>query len=714
MTDDQSSDTGSPQSSNARSTPRPATAPAPPTTEQFGSERTTHWHQDGQPLLTTEAMRAWLNRSGLVAYGPRVHQLGAPAPSWVEAVLGKKLDAEAELSGTEAARTLLTRLIADGSAVPLNLLGAAGGMGTDVPDYVASAAVFSYLFTLRGNKTWKQPPATSGAIKVSPLALATYEMLSAKVTLSAYDLATQLGKEVTETAVLRSLTELWGQLRVLPVPQAEGSAAGAGSQAATLWELTTARFTKQIKAGANAGQPSALSALISLYLGQALAATEDEIETFLSPLAPRSRVRDVIHALLSARQLETIVVEGKTLLHVTGELPAFAAAASNVKESEASEAAGSDESGSRIRKFAAKPGSKIGTGLRSKSTGTKSVGRPPFGAKPPFGRKPEAGGRERRPFQRDGKPGFAKPRFDKPWQEDHRPRPEGETLAAGADAGGTASGRPAPRPRPEGGEAPRRTFSKPGTFGRKREGFGGKPGSGRDENRPPRREFGSGEGRPPRREFGSGEGRPPRREFGSGEGRPPRREFGSGEGRPPRRDAGERPAAGGFKSASSSTGSYPPRPKREFGTKPAFGAKPSFGRDRGAAGEGAQGEAPRKVFRKFDAPREGKPFRARPEGAGRSFEGRPPAGRPARPSNRPDNASGERPRPSFGAKPAGAKPFGKKPSGGGFAKAGGPFAKFADGQKPFRKPGAPRKPSGGGKPGGGFGPTQRRRPEGNG
>ncbi len=671
MTDDQSSATGSPQqsgssgqqasqpSSPSRFTPRPSAIAAPPSAEQFTAERTTHWHQDGQPLLTTEALRAWLTRSGLVAYGPRVHQLGAPAPSWVEAVLGKKLDAEAELSGTEAARTLLTRLIADGSAVPLNLLGAAGGLGTDVPDYVASAAVFSYIFTLRGNKAWKQPPATSGAVKVSPLALATYEMLSAKVTLSAYDLATQLGKEVTETAVLRALTELWGQLRVLPVPQAEGP----GPQTATMWELTTARFTKQIKAGANAGQPSALSALISLYLGQALAATEEEIETFLSPLASRSRVRDVIHALLSARQLDTVVVEGKTLLYVAGELPAFVAAVSEGKEPESSEAGSAEASGSRIKKFAAKPGSKIGTGLRSKEAGT---GKPAFRAKPAFGRKPEAGDRERRPFQRESKPGFAKPRFDKPWKEERRPRPGGETLAAGADTGGGGT----PAPRPEGGEAPRRTFSKPGTFGRKREGFGARPGASHAD------------------------------------GRPPRREFGAGEGRPPRREVGDRPAGPGFKRASASAGSYPARPKRETG------GKPGFSRDRGPEGENA-GESPRKVFRKFDAPREGKPFRAaRPEGGGKGFAGRPEAGRPARSAERPDEPRGERPRTGFGAKPAGAKPFGKRP-GGGFAKAGGPFAKFADGAKPFRKPGAPRKAAGG-KPGGGFNPTKRRRPEGNG
>ncbi len=129
-----------------------------------------------------------------------------------------------------------------------------------MPDFVVSAAVFSYIFTLRGNKAWKQSPVTSGPVKVSPLALAVYEVLSAKVMLSASDMAHQIGNQMSEPAILRALTELWSQLRVIPVPQQDGSA--------TLWELSTRAFTKQIKAGANAGQPSALSALISLYLAR--------------------------------------------------------------------------------------------------------------------------------------------------------------------------------------------------------------------------------------------------------------------------------------------------------------------------------------------------------------------------------------------------------------------------------------------------------------
>ncbi|WP_433983596.1 hypothetical protein RBB78_21570 [Tunturiibacter empetritectus] len=226
-------------------------------------------------------LRDWLNTSGLVFFTPRAAQLPAPAPSFVEAILGTP-NAAPTLADADQSRSLLSRLILDGGAIPLNLLGSPTGTGSETPDFIVSPLAFPYIFTLRGDKAWKQPPTTSGATKVSPLALNTYTLLAERAKdhatgISSYDLTTQLGKEVTETAVLRSLTELWQHLRVIPVPQPDG--------APTLWELTTTRFTKQIKAGANAGQPTALSALISLYLGQAIVASEEDIETFLSPIA---------------------------------------------------------------------------------------------------------------------------------------------------------------------------------------------------------------------------------------------------------------------------------------------------------------------------------------------------------------------------------------------------------------------------------------------
>ncbi len=694
-----------------------------PSADQLAAARLAHWRHNGDPILTINMLRDWLNTSGLVLYTPRAQQLPTPAPTFVESILGAANDAPS-LADTEQPRSLLGRLIADGGAVPLNLLGSPTGTGTETPDFIVSPLAFPYIFTLRGDKAWKQPPVTSGPTKVSPLALAAYNLLAERITMSAYDLTTQLGKEVTEAAVLRALTELWQHLRVIPIPQPDG--------APTQWELITTRFTKQIKAGANAGQPTALSALISLYLGQAIVATEDEVETFLSPVAARSRIRDVIHALISARQLETIAIEGKTVLHVAGELPAFAAVAIPAPDdidAIVPTTEGDTPETPRITKFIPKP-RKIGTGFINRPTAK------PFGA-------PD---RERRPFNRD-----AKPDYSKPWDEEKRDRsvrrpksfqseqPAEQTEASTGERparpytrkpsfdregkrpsfgskpsfgsrpsfagkprlGGdrptfrrdsdSSESRPprrdyAPRTEAGAGESrpPRRTFSKPGTFDRKREGFSGKSFSRDSDSRPPRRDFG--DSRPPRREYGS------RSEAGSGDTRPPRREY--SDSRPPRREFSD---------------SRPPR--RDFGD-----SKPPFSRDRaGHSDRSEQGPRSGPPFRKFDAPR-GKFSGSRSESSdrptrpARSFQSEGAGDSEARPrrtfGTKPFTKSGEgfsdRPK-SFGAKGkssyaskgkpdfAASKPYGKKPfaksskPAGSSGKPASTFDKFKDNKKPFGK-----------------------------
>jgi 23S rRNA pseudouridine2605 synthase len=248
---------------------------------QLAAARAKAWHQDGNAVLTLEAARDWVNACGLVLFAPRPAQLPVPAPTLVEATLGMA-NAAPTLAETDTARGLVSRLVGEGLALPLNLLGVPG----DSPDFVVSAQVFSYIFTMRGDKAWKQPPSTSGAVRVSPLGLRVYEVLTERGPMSAAELATELGREVTEAAILRSLSELWSQVRVLPLLQI-----GDG---VTLWELTSRRFTKSIKAGANAGLPKALSAVTSLYLAQVFAASEEDVTTFVSPLTARSRVREVL------------------------------------------------------------------------------------------------------------------------------------------------------------------------------------------------------------------------------------------------------------------------------------------------------------------------------------------------------------------------------------------------------------------------------------
>ncbi len=263
---------------------------------QIAAARAKAWHQAGEPLLTLEAARDFLNEHGLVLFAPR--PLGAPAPSLVEATVGEPKPA-ATAADMQTARTLVARLVGEGSAVPLNLLGSPG----DLPDFVVSAAAFPFVFTLRGDKGWKRPPETSGAVKVTPLGLRVYEVLSERGAMPVADIVSEIGREVTDSAIARSLNELWSMLRVIPVlQQGEGE---------TLWELTTTRYLKAIKAGANAGQPTALSALVSLYLGQALIASEEEIASFLSPLTARSRVRDVLHGLVAGRQLSEACARGQ-------------------------------------------------------------------------------------------------------------------------------------------------------------------------------------------------------------------------------------------------------------------------------------------------------------------------------------------------------------------------------------------------------------------
>ena len=636
-----------------------STNPTLPTAAQLSTTRLKQWHQDGEALLTFENVRSWINAAGLALYNPRATQLPAPAPSMVEAVLGAS-NAAPTPADAEQPRTLLARLIAEGAAVPLNLLGSPTGVGTDTPDFIAATAILPYIFTLRGDKSWKLPPSTSGASKVSPLALNTYTLLTesakgATPGLSASALATELGKEVTEAAVLRALTELWQHLRVLPIPQQDG--------APTLWELTSARFTKQLKAGANAGQPTALSALVSLYLGQAVVATEAEIETFLSPLAARSRIRDVVHALIAARQLETIAVEGKTVLHVTGDLPAFlsepVAATPNTHIVDGVEiavpiddidhlvvttegpvaTADSDTPAPRIKKFVPTP-RKIGTGFVKKLASRTDLSKP---ARKPFGEQPAE--RTRRPFTRAGgdRPVRSdRPAFNKPWEEEKVARLAAASAPSAVPEGdeATNSGESAPRKtyadrKPSFGKKPafgeKRTYGDKPAFGAKRSfgdkpSFGRKPAFGSDRGgdaRPPRRDVGDKPAFDRKRSFGDKPAFGAKRSFSSdreGDSRPPRRDFGDKPAFGAKRTYGDKPAFGAKRSFSSDRGGDSRPPRRDYGDKPAFGAKRTYGDKPAFGAKRTYGDKPSFGAKRFDSDRgDARPPR-------REFSSRPPRG----------------------------------------------------------------------------------------
>ena len=680
-------------------------------------------------ILTLEAARTFLNDCGLLLFGPR--SLGAPSPSLVEATRGEAMTSFTPAEAATA-RSLVARLVAEGSAVPLNLLGGSG----DVPDFVVSTAAFPFVFTLRGDKGWKRPPETAGAAKVTTLALHVYEVLTERGALTVSQIVAEVGREVTDSAVTRALAELWAMLRVIPALQ--------GGEGDTLWELTTARFLKAVKAGANAGQPTALSALISLYLGQVFLATEEEIAVFLSPLTARSRIRDVLHGLSAGRQLSEAVLEGKTVLFLPDSLPDFAAAANAAPnfgqergdrsdlapEAPSSETksgivpaperigrfeGGTSEAG-RDRSFrgkpAARPGASRSDGFRGKSPRSNSrfsgsadarprpdAGSPREGERPdrparPFGDRgprPSFSDRSPRPsFGDQREAGNDRPSFTRPWDEEKGKRPARGSFER--PSGSRPSGTRPSRPSPSGVDRPR------------------------EDSRPPRRD--------------AGPGRPPFSNRERGGDRPSFRREGAAGPRPFPREQGSAPRP--FRSSFSPDGGAPRGDRDDRGARPPQGESAGgggFTRRQGGPEGGDRGDrsrpvrpagdrpsgsfSPRKTFdrppREGSGPRpSGGGFRPREERSGGSDRpgkpsagGRPPfregAGRPSngdRPArsfgDRPARSSGDRPDGSFGDRPV--RSFGGRPARDGAGEGGRsrPFADrggFRPADRPSREPG---------------------------
>ncbi len=289
--------------------------------DQLEQARRTRWRQDGNALLTLDDAERWLAETPLCLYLPRRQHLPVPAPSFVEAIAGRT-DATPGPEHLAAAAQMLARLVASGAVIALNLFGAAPGIGVssfvgEHPDFLATPEALPYLYAMQPERNPKRAPTTVGGARVSPLASEAYKLLEREGALTTIELRSRLGREVTEAAVLRSLAELWHTMRVVPVP-AENPPEGAH------WELLTARHRRELNVGSTQSQTTALSILVSFYLQSAVSATAEEVEIFLSPLASRSRIRDVVHGLSTTRQLASFSLAGDEQFYVEGTLPEVA------------------------------------------------------------------------------------------------------------------------------------------------------------------------------------------------------------------------------------------------------------------------------------------------------------------------------------------------------------------------------------------------------
>ncbi len=536
------------------------------TTEQLQAARAQKWRQKANPLLTIEDAGAWIESTGVSLFLPRKIQLQAPAPSFVEAVLGET-NATPQLAAIQNAFETASRLFVAEKATPLNLLGTV----SEQPDFLVSPEALPYVFALRGDREWKRGPRD----KSSPLVVESWKLLKREGALTTSELQDLLGREVTEGAVLRSMSELWTALRVLPVYS-------AGE--ATAWELFESRNQKAMQIGSGMAQATALSALVSLYLDSAIAATAEEIEAFLSPLAPRSRIREVVRGLAATRQLLTLPLGTQSLLHIAGGLPEFPEVEPPVETPMT--AMPPRDTPREPRPFVSRRESPRGPGQE----------------RPPFRQRPAASeGRKTGP-QEWKRPGSDRPRRE--W----KPRP-------GQHITGQADSRPQ---RPASAEK----FRQPS-----------RPSTGEQSSATPERK--NWKPRPqgdfrPRRADGSGK---PYRERTTGDKRPTSKLFSRDRGpqKPPRKDWKPRPEGSGDerRRTEGSAGFGRPYRKRTTGDERPAGKFPS--RDRGPQRPPRKDWKPRPEGGTSEERREFRPRRAGEPTQRREFKPRPSSGSGFRP-----------------------------------------------------------------------------------
>jgi 23S rRNA pseudouridine2605 synthase len=259
-----------------------------------------------RPVHTLDDAREFLSAVGFcLIYPVRPPLL---APTFIGAVLGTDHDLPTAVKAaldprTQTANGFVARLLKEKSAFEISY--------ANQGSLLISAAEFPYAFALLGDRNVKQPPSV-GLRGEKSLLRHTFEHLQ-NGPLTEQELLDRLGKSISEAALARALHELWSHLRVLRVDlTADGS---------PVWQVLYDWAPELVRRGIQISTPEALSALLSRYLTTVIAAETREIEEFFGNLTSRSKVSDVVRALLQAREFESVPIGGKRMITLTGAIP---------------------------------------------------------------------------------------------------------------------------------------------------------------------------------------------------------------------------------------------------------------------------------------------------------------------------------------------------------------------------------------------------------
>jgi urease gamma subunit len=275
------------------------------TEEELQQERARRWRVNGNPIQTIEDARSFLDSVGFCLLYP-VRSLPV-IPTFIGAYTGSSQglpDARHAFADprTKPAIELMVRLLRERNAYEINFMPESS--------LVVSAELFPFFYALTGDRNPKAAPKMKAqGAKVSPLAIKIFEVLQKKGALSKGVLRELIGGEPSNAALDRALNELWSILKITRVDYNEREGAS--------WDLLYHWSPKAVKEGVALSLPEAISGLLGKYLEGAVAAEQEEIEAVFSVLVSRAKIRDAVHALLAAREVQMITPGGKTLIQVT-------------------------------------------------------------------------------------------------------------------------------------------------------------------------------------------------------------------------------------------------------------------------------------------------------------------------------------------------------------------------------------------------------------
>jgi hypothetical protein len=271
---------------------------------QLQELRREKWHLNGRPIRTLDDARQFIDSVGFCLLYPQ--RPAALAPTFVGAYAGgeeKLPTAQTAFSDPRAheAKQLMVRLLRERAAYEANVF--------PENNFLVSASVFPYFYGLVGDRNPKQPPKATTRSGYSPLSVDTFQLINNHGPISKERLREMLGKGVSEAALDRSLDELWAKLRITRVDynQEEG----------VFWDVLFRWAPQAVKEGMHVSVAESLTALVSRYLDGVLAAPQEDVENFFSPVIGRARVREAVNALQAARELSFVHVGGRVFLQVS-------------------------------------------------------------------------------------------------------------------------------------------------------------------------------------------------------------------------------------------------------------------------------------------------------------------------------------------------------------------------------------------------------------